>query len=223
MDAVTDRSGTPPSRLRRPSWRDSRLLVGLLLVLGSVALGARVVAAADQTSPVYVAAVTLPAGHPVTPADLRVARVRLGDGLARYLSPGPTLPVELVLVRTVGAGELVPRSALGSPAELARRPVAIPLDGPFPAGLRAGALVDIWSSKRQGAAGLPAYRAPQRLASAAEVFAVTGEGSGLDAGRAAVQVLLDPGQLPDVLEALANEARVAIVPVPGTAPPGGSG
>ena len=43
------------SRVRAPSWRDSRLLVGLLLVLLSTVLGSVVVARADDRVPVYAA------------------------------------------------------------------------------------------------------------------------------------------------------------------------
>jgi len=72
----------PASRLRRPSWRDSRLLIGVVLVFASVAIGARVVAASDRTVPVFAAASTLTSGHAINRSDLRVVRVRLGSGTA---------------------------------------------------------------------------------------------------------------------------------------------
>ena len=37
------------TRSRRPGWRNPRLLIGLALVAGSVLVGARLVAAADDT------------------------------------------------------------------------------------------------------------------------------------------------------------------------------
>ena len=39
------------ARLRQPAWRDTRLVVGVVLVLLSMAIGAKVVAAADDTVP----------------------------------------------------------------------------------------------------------------------------------------------------------------------------
>ncbi len=53
---MTDLPTPVASRLRAPSWRDSRLLVGVLLVVLSVVLGAVVVARADDRVPVYAAA-----------------------------------------------------------------------------------------------------------------------------------------------------------------------
>ncbi|MBN9374777.1 MAG: hypothetical protein J0I40_05175, partial [Cellulomonas sp.] len=41
-------------RLRRPGWRDPRLLTGLALVAASVALGSWALRAAERTVPVFV-------------------------------------------------------------------------------------------------------------------------------------------------------------------------
>ena len=165
------------ARLQRPSWRDTRLLVGVLLVAAAVAIGARVVAAADDTVGVYAATATLPAGSDVRADDLRVVRVRLGSGTAGYLSAAAALPSRAVLLRTVGAGELVPSSAVGDAAALERRPVSIPVEGASPAGLAPGSLVDVWVSARERQRSSSGYRPPERLAERAEVLEVsTGEG-----------------------------------------------
>lgn len=206
------------ARLQRPSWRDTRLVVGLLIVLASVALGARVVAAADDTVPLYAARSTLVTGHPLSPADLIVVRVRLGEGVADYLPAHSPIPVGAALLHTLGPGELVPVSAIGTASSLRLRPVTILLDGAPPAGLRAGARVDVWSSARDPVAGGTAYKPPTRLAEAAEVSAVNSakDGFALAQGGSA-QVLLGPSALPAALDALANGARVVLVPVPGSA------
>lgn len=218
---MTDLPISTATRLQRPSWRDTRLIVGLLIVLASVALGARVVAAADDTVPLYAAATTLVAGRTLTTADLTVVRVHLGAGSAAYLRAQSALPAQATLLRTLGAGELVPRSALGAASALQVRPVTVPLDGEPPAGLRVGARVDVWSSARDPAAGATHYASPVRLAQAAEVSALSGRDSGLSvAQRGSVQILLGESDLPVVLDALANGARLVLVPVPGSAPSG---
>lgn len=216
------------ARLRPPSWRDGRLLVGVLLVLSSVALGSRVVAAADDTVAVYAAASTLPSGAALTQGSLRVVRVRLGPGTAAYLPAAAGPPAGTVLLRTVGAGEIVPAAAVGRPELLTRRPVLVPLTGPWPGGVEVGAAVDVWASAKDQAPGAGGYRPPRLLASAAEVFSVTPPGTGLSAAQGgSVQVLLEQDDLPAVLDAVANGARVALVPAPGArgAPgaPGGPG
>jgi hypothetical protein len=212
------------ARLRRPSWRDSRLIVGLLIVLASVALGARVVAAADDTVPVYAAGTTLVTGHALRTADLTVVRVRLGAGTAAYLRAQAPLPAGAILLHGLGQGELIPMSAVGAAAGLQVRPVTVPLEGGPPAGLRVGARVDVWSSTRDPAAGATAYKPPLRLAEAVEVSALTTGDGGLAAAQGgSVQVLLGPSELPSTLDALANGARLVLVPVPGATGLGATG
>jgi len=196
------------NRLRRPSWHDPRLVVGVLVVLLSVVVGARVMAGADTTVPVYAAAGTFASGHVLGESDVRVVRVRLDGGTAGYLSARRPLPQGLVLARPVGA-----------PASLTRRPVSVPLPPPVPVGLRAGAAVDLWSSAKQTSDGATGYRPPERIAASAEVYAVTAARPGLGAASGdAVEVLLDDRQVRAVLDALANGAKIAVVPAPGGIP-----
>lgn len=207
-------------RLQRPSWRDTRLLVGVLIVLASVALGARVVAVADGTVPVYAATTTLVTGRSLDASDVTTVRVHLGSGTAAYLSARSPVPAGATVLRTLGAGELVPLSALGTSATVQVRPVTVPLEGAVPVGLRVGTRVDVWSSAKDSADGATAYQAPQRLVEAAEVSAVTGDGGRLSVSRgSSVQVLLRSSELPTVLDGLANGARMVLLPVPGSVAP----
>jgi hypothetical protein len=207
-------------RLRRPSWRDPRLLIGLVLLLTSVALGARVVAQADHTEPVYAARATLPSGTALTADVLEVVRLRLTGTSAGYLDARRPIPRGRVLIRTVRAGEIVPLASIATADELLSRPVAIPVDGSPPAELAAGGLVDVWASvKRRDAVG-GGYEQPERIARTVEVFDVDRPDSGLSANsNGSVEVLLSSESLPLVLDALANDARVVILPVPGSARP----
>jgi hypothetical protein len=214
---VSDLPEPSAARLQQPSWRDTRLVVGLLIVLASVALGARVVAAADDTVPVYAAGGTLVTGHTLSSADLTVVRVRLGTGTAAYLPARSPIPAGATLLHTLGPGELVPVSAIGTAASLPLRPVTLPLDSAPPAGLRAGTRADVWSSARDPGTGSTAYKRPTRLAEAVEVSAVSATEGGLAVTQGgSVQVLLGPSELPVALDALANGARLVLVPVPGS-------
>lgn len=212
----------PARRLQRPSWRDHRLLIGIVLVLASVALGARTIAAADQTEPYYAARSTLATGTALTADHLQVVRVRMSGAEAAYLGAGEALPGGQVVTRTIGAGELVPRAATAPAAQVAVRPVSIPVEQGVPTGLAGGGRVDVWSSapRPEGGTGfLPA----RRIAAQAEVFHVDPAGSGLSAGRGgSVQILLSELELPAVLNALANDARIALLPVPGSVSGGGA-
>lgn len=205
-------------RLRRPSWRDPRLLVGVLLVLASVVVGSRVVASADDTVPVLAASAAIVPGDRVDADDLAVVDVRLDGTAGHYVTAEEGVPEGAVALRAVGPGELVPRAALGDAAELERRPVGVPLAGPAPDGLVRGALVDVWVSEpdpeRAGA-----FTEPEQLASAAQVAEVTSGGGALGAGGATtVQVLLAEEELRRALRALAADAEIALVLVPGSTP-----
>jgi hypothetical protein len=198
------------ARLRRPGWRDPRLLSGLVLIAGAVALGSWVVSSAQHTVPVYVARGALVPGTAVAPDDLAVAQVRLTDAaLERYVRADGPLPENAVVVRVVGDGELVARSALGSPQDLDVRAVAVPLRGTVPADLAAGALVDLWLTP-------PDAVSPTELAQGVVVQEVAEQGGGLASGSATVHVLVPRQDLPRVLAALSSDGDVAVVPVPGT-------
>ena len=218
---MTHLPAPPAHRLRPPSWRDPRLLVGALLVLGSVVAGSQVVAAADDTVAVYAAADAIVPGDRVDAGALTVVQVRLDAASEVYLAASEPLDAEAVALRAVGPGELLPRAALGAAVDLQRRPVGVPLDGPVPGGLVKGALVDVWVSEPD-ADRAGAFHEPVRLAAAVEVAEVTTGGGTLGAGGSTtVQVLLGEDELRLALRALAADAEVALVLVPGSSPRGG--
>jgi len=206
-------------RLRRPTWRDPRLGVGVLLVAASVALGSWAVARADRTTEVLVAAETLAPGDVLSAADLRPHSVR-PDGLGdTYLAADAELPADAVVTRVVGAGELVPASAVGSAADVALRPVVVSVPGPPPSGVAKGAVVDLWHTAVP-ATGLEAEPAEPRLLAERLVVSDLLEADSLfaAAGGSAVQVLVTQVDLPVVLAAVAGDGEIVVVPVPGAGP-----
>ena len=134
------------NRLATPGWLDTRLVLGVLLVLVSVVVGARVLSAADRSTLVWAASKDLSAGSRLSAADLEPVRVRLFDGLeARYV-PADQSPAGLLLERGVEGGELLPRNGLLSPQrEVDLRLVTVPVEAArFPLGLAADQQVDVW-------------------------------------------------------------------------------
>lgn len=222
--------GAPALRLQRPGWKDPRLVVGVLLVAGSVALGSWSVRVARQTEPVLVAATDLPAGHVVTAADLRTVEVALGETAERYLGPAAQLD-GAVLARPVSAGELVPSALLVTETTTGLRTVAIGISGPLPADVLVGGLVDLWllPGPTSGAVrGDEARAVPHVVAHGLDVTAVTTEsgafGSGLGTGTT-VEVRVKEPELPQVLAALSADGTLALVaaPVAGAADTGPGG
>ena len=207
------------TRLRRPGWRDPRLLAGIAMVAASVALGAWVVRSAQGTVPVYAARHAIVAGDDVRESDLAVVQVR-GVGLDHYVRADRPFD-GAVAVRTVGAGELVPREAVGDAAHIAVRSVSVPLTHSPSKDVRVGAVVDLWLTPpredSRGADAQAAPAAPRELASGLTVAQVSSPGGAFDVGREmTVHVLVPTDALPRVLGALASGGTVDVVPVPGS-------
>src|SRR5215207_3922844 len=142
---ITGQNSSPQAaRLRRARWLDPRLIIGLLLVLGSVVAGTRVIAAADRTVPVLVAAADLVPGQTLRPELVETRNVVLDGNLDSYVT-GDVGP-GYVVVRSVTAGELLPRSSIAAVTDdRALRYITIALPAvEVPFGLVAGDLVDVW-------------------------------------------------------------------------------
>ncbi|MCW2765672.1 MAG: hypothetical protein JWO11_1631 [Nocardioides sp.] len=134
-------------RAAAPGWRDPRLWVGVAIVAVSVVVGARLLAAADDTVPVWALSADMGTGDHVTADDLVAHRVRFSDAAAQelYFTADDQLPADLELTRPVSEGELLPRSAVGSATELDTVEVPIAVDAEqVPPSVEAGTVVDVY-------------------------------------------------------------------------------
>jgi len=213
----------PARRIQPPTWRDTRLLVGVLLVLTSVVAGAMVVDRADRTSPVYAAARTLTPGTAVTADDVRVVSLRFEGAGDHYLPATGALAPDMVVLRTVSVGELVPRGSLGPRDRVDLRPVSVPVAAEVAETLGPGVLVDVWVAARDLTRGSTSYAAPRQVAAGAEVAGRSTRRGTLGSSTAsAVQLLLGADLVPQVIGAVDNASRITLVPVPATIRPGGT-
>ena len=201
-------------RLRRPRWRDPRLLVGLVLVLASIAGVVALVASSQRTAGYWAAAEDLPPGTPIAAGDLRAVEVNLSEAGERYLSAEAPAPEGRMVSGTVRAGELVPAAALVDADPDGRRPVGVALDEPLPSGVGVGDRVDVWVA--MPAEGGRGHADPARLAEALEISEVTAEQNGLGgSGTTRVQLLAPEETLPRIVDAKVKDARVTLVPAHG--------
>lgn len=209
MSVQTAAPAAGTSRLQKPSWKDPRLLLGLLLVCASVAGVTALVEAADDTVEVYAAGTDLPAGSPVRAQDLRAVPVRLGDLQQNYLPVADGVPQDAVAGVLLREGELVSRASLGKAQALDRKPVGLTVTDPLPAGLGPGSRVDVWASAPDGRNG---YLAPEQLLVAAEVFETEADAGVLGAGgETRLLVLVEDSRMARLLGAMANQARLTVV------------
>jgi hypothetical protein len=219
---VAEPTSPAATRLRRPSWTDTRLVAGVLMVLLSVVLGAAVVNGADRSARVWAVRRALPAGATVQRADLVERRVRLyGADAARYLDARHD-PSGRPLTRDLGAGDLLPVSALGDPgAARALRVVGLPMSRAHAlgGGVRRGDVVDVVATRKTASGGFTTYAVVRR----ARVADVTKPANGF--GRADLVVLVEvaPDVALRVLAALQSAELDLSLVVPGADGPGDVG
>jgi hypothetical protein len=206
------------ARLRRPSWRDPRLIVGVVLVALAVALGSWAVSSAARTVPVWAADGALTPGDRLTADVVRAVDVRLGADTGRYLRADRPLPQGAVVTRLVDEGELVPGSALGDEADVDLRSVAVPVSGALSERVRKGSTVDVWFVPDVGASRSDVAPQPRPVVEGVVVAQVDAADGGLVVGSAAtLHVLVPTSDLPGLLAALGDDGAVDVVPVAGSA------
>jgi len=195
---------------RRAPWGDARFLLGILLVVASIAGVWFVVAAARQTAPVYAATHTLTPGERVSADDLQVVQVALGGSASAYLAPSGTgLADGAVATRTVSKGELVPRAAVGDASASDVTTVVVRSSVDVPASLAAGSTVEVWAAPL-GDKGL--YGEPRILVPDATVVSVSRDDSMIGGGNASLELVVPRTDVPDVLSAMAGKAALSVVP-----------
>ncbi|GAA1689700.1 hypothetical protein GCM10009792_07230 [Microcella alkalica] len=197
-----------PARRRAP---DPRLLIGLALVVASIAGVVGIVAANDDGSEVYVAPRLLTAGELITSDDLEVRRVSLGADVSTYIAIGTLPEAGVVVARTIGEGELVPLGAVGDERGPSTTTIVVALTTPLGATVRPGDQLDLWGSPLEEAGR---FGAPVVISSAAQlVREVAEEGLVAGAQAARVELLVPRRDVARILHALANGDALAAVPV----------
>jgi hypothetical protein len=200
-------------RARHSRWRDPRLVVGVAVVAACTLLGARLVGSADDTVGVWSAGAALSAGQPVVAADLVRREVRFADQDAAdaYLSADAPLPSGARLARAVGAGELVPRGALGETGavQLTEVPLSVATEA-VPSTVRVGSVVDVWVTPDAAAAGARAAQAARAALVFDDVAVVSVPRTGSSLGPTATRQVIvgvdadQQARLPVSLAALAG-------------------
>lgn len=166
----------------------------------------------------------LQASHPLVPgqkvgsSDVHAVKVRIDQAGGTYLSADDPLPRGEVL-REVRAGELVPRSAVGSSSKVSVKAVALPVEASQSSNLVKGSVVDVWvSAKEQTKVGQDSYAAPARIIEGAVVARVPSGGGGfsVSSDSGAVHVLVPDDKVAEVLESVNQGAKVDLVPAAGS-------
>ncbi len=207
------------TRLHKPSWKDGRLVAGVMLVIVATIGGALTLQHLNSSVERLVAVHALVPGQHVTKGDVKVVQVRVPRGDDHYLSAADALPSGVVL-RVVRPGELVPRSAIGGAAALDCKTVALPVSTAQSADLVVGSVVDIWVSRRDThSTRSDAFKKPEQLIEGATVARVphtSDSGLSVSTGEVSVHVLVPDDKVASVLAAVNGGAKVNLVPAAGS-------
>ena len=195
------------------------MAVGVILVAACALLGATLLGGSDDTVGVWAARRAMNAGESVSAEDLVRRDVRFADqhDADAYLSADTPLPSGATLARAVGAGEMVPRGALGAVGSQALTEVPLSVDSEaVPSTLRVGAVVDVWVTPDRAAdasgppGGSDGSDAPRSVLVFDDVAVLSVPRSGSSLGPTATrQVIVGVGEdqqsrLPTSLAALAG-------------------
>lgn len=195
-------------RIRKNPYRDTRLLTGAALVLGSTLVGGLAFTMVSSSEDVLVATTDIAEGDVLTPEQFTVAEVRMGESREHYVHKAASIAEGSVARESIARGELLPRSAVGQAADSSMRPVTIQVDQPVTSSLKKGALVDVWASGGEDAANSTI------LVEGAVVRGVD-EGGGLSGRGARVEVLIPSAHVASVLDALGTKRNLYVVEAPG--------
>jgi hypothetical protein len=129
-EAVTNAPASPKaSRLALPRWLDPKLLLGLLLVIVAMLLGARVFASADDTVAVYQVKAAMFTGDALTTDSVAVTRVHFSQGsvAANYVSATRPLPTGQVVNHDLRAGEMLTQGSVSPKAKSPTVELSVPI------------------------------------------------------------------------------------------------
>jgi len=225
------------SRARR-NGPDLRLVLGVLLVVGSVAGVFGIVAAADRRVTVYAAASSLTPGERIDAGDLVQRSVALDGADRLYLAVGGIPSGGLVVTQPVAKGELLPTSSVGSTSGVRSTSLVLQLATRVSGAVVPGAAIDIWaaadpdaapaavsagppssarsdgSAEGSGAAEPVDATAPTVIVSGATVVRVLDDSGGFSVASSGsmVEVLVPRSRVARLLEAIAQKAALAVVP-----------
>jgi hypothetical protein len=199
-----------PNAPARRFWFDPRFAIGLALIVASIVGVLFIVSAADSSVRVFAARGPLSPGDTVDAGDLVATSVRLEGAERLYLTPEDVTADGLVVTKPVAEGELVPASAVGSRDGERLTSVVLGVDGQLAASVGPGSLVDVWTARSTTGGD---FEAPAVVVASATVVRLV-EDSGLvvDDRAMSVEVLVPRDRVARVLEAVANDDAVAVVP-----------
>ncbi|MCE7480370.1 MULTISPECIES: SAF domain-containing protein [Microbacterium] len=201
---------TTQPRARRAFWGDIRFLIGIALVILSVAGVWLIVSSARQTTPVLQADRTIAQGEALVSDDFRVVEVSLGTVVDGYLAPQDLEP-GMIAARTLAAGELLPVTAASDAQSGRTTSIVIESSVGIPESVVVGTPVELWYAPL--VAESDEFDAPRILVADVVVASIPDTDGMLAQRTAMLEIVIDRSDVADVLAAITGGGALSVVPL----------
>lgn len=201
---------TTQPRVRRAFWGDIRFLIGIALVILSIAGVWLIVSSARQTTPVLQADRTIAQGEALVSDDFRVVEVSLGTVVDGYLAPQDLEP-GMIASRTLAAGELLATTATADAQSSRTTSIVIESSVGIPESVVVGTPVELWYAPLL--AESDEFDAPRILVADVVVASIPEADEMLAQRTAMLEIVIDRSDVADVLAAITGGAALSVVPL----------
>lgn len=125
--------------------KNSRLALGLALLIIAISAGSLIAKEANRTVYVWASTSELAPGNTITATDLKPVPVLLPESAKNYISSKAQL-IGTIVVHRIGAGELIPVTAISNELQtLVKRAVPLSIEPTdLPTDLQRGEVIDIY-------------------------------------------------------------------------------
>src|SRR5699024_11192020 len=131
-------------RIRTPGWRDPRLIVGVILVVLSVAGVVALIQAADSRQGYWAASVDVVPGAQANAEDFHIVQASMSESSDQYWLADEELPPQFLVSSTIRQGELLPKFDVAESDPDGRQQVGVRVSQDMPASVDVGSRADVW-------------------------------------------------------------------------------
>lgn len=199
----------PNQAKRQRVLSDPKFLTGLALIVLSIVLTSVIVARAKGGATYYEITADIAAGQEISTSELKAVSARIESDA--YI-PAGELPENLIAIRSLSKGELLPKTAIITENDLGRRQLVIKVSPAIPSSVKVGSEVEVWAvpQKQLNDKGTKEAKV---LTNQALIVALPQEQSRLLNDRTqAVEISVPAAQLAVLLESTNSDYQLVIVP-----------
>lgn len=198
-------------RLQKPTIKDPRLIIGVLLIIFSMTAVGLVLKAGNKTETYLVAKNDISVGQKLSADDVVPVEAKMEDTQKSVYFTNLEDISGQYATAYIKAGKFLGTTDLENPSSDSRRKVTVVLESNAAAALNNGDRVDIWVARPKE--NSQEFESPQTIMVGAEVSGKTSDESLIGGtGKTAVTVLVLDDALPQLLEAVNNESKINLIP-----------